>query len=518
MPDPPTCFSAVSGDSLPADHALDCLQAVPHRVSTADDMVFNSLTFFVFFACVLLLHSLPLPWRAKKLNLLVASYLFYAAWNPPFVILLWISTVVDWQAARWIGNSTSRSIRRAALFLSLGVNLGFLGFFKYSNFLLDNFVTLAEAIGVNYQPPEMDILLPMGISFYTFQTLSYTLDIYRGNSRPWSSFLDFALYVTFFPQLVAGPIVRAVDFLPQCLTPRRASADELGWGFMLLLLGLLEKTVIADGLLAPVVETAFQQADVDTVTAWIGTLAFTGQIFCDFAGYSTCAIGAAMCLGFNLPNNFRYPYASIGFSDFWRRWHISLSTWLRDYLYIPLGGNRQGTLRTQINLMLTMLIGGLWHGASWTFIIWGGLHGLYLLLERMLKQSVLASWTIWKTSAGRMLLATGTFLLVCLTWTVFRAESVSQAFSLLQAMLVPDFLLAYFGEPAIERSVKGLHISRTLIVMAAILRIHWVMRESSLEDLFARIPSFAQAGAIAAMLTVIVLMPGEDRAFIYFQF
>ncbi|MCA9116867.1 MAG: MBOAT family protein [Planctomycetaceae bacterium] len=481
-------------------------------------MVFNSITFGLFFVCVLLLHYLPIPWRYRKFNLLLASYLFYAAWNPPFVILLWISTLVDWQAAKWIGNSPRQSVRRAALFLSLAVNLGFLCFFKYSSFLLENFVALAAAAGIQYQPPVMDILLPVGISFYTFQTLSYTLDIYRGNSRPWKSFLDFALYVTFFPQLVAGPIVRATDFLPQCLTPRRASANELGWGLTLLLLGLLEKTVLADALLAPVVESTFNTANIDTVSAWIGTLAFTGQIFCDFAGYSTCAIGVAMCLGFGLPDNFRFPYSAIGFSDFWRRWHISLSTWLKDYLYIPLGGNRMGTRRTQLNLMLTMLIGGLWHGASWTFIIWGGLHGLYLIAERYLKQTVPARWLFWKTTAGRLMLTAGTFLLVCLTWTVFRAESVSQAAALMQAMLFPDFLGAFLGQSAGLRVVDSDQVLLTLGVMSGMLWTHWVMRDSTLEDLFERVPSLCQACAIAAMLTIIVLMPGEDRAFIYFQF
>ena len=294
-------------------------------------MLFNSYTFVLFFGVVLCLHNLRLPWRAKKFNLLLASYLFYAAWNPPFVVLLWISTLVDWFVAKRMHRAASPVVRRALLMVSLAVNLGLLGFFKYSGFLIENFRAVLQLVSIEFVPPRMDIILPVGISFYTFQTLSYTLDIYFGKTRPWHSFLDYALYVTFFPQLVAGPIVRAVHFLPQCPEPRRATRDELGWGLTLMLIGLFQKVVVADGLLAPVAEAVYDTKVVATpASAWLGTLAFAGQIFCDFAGYSTCAIGAALCLGFRLPRNFHYPYAAIGFSDFWRRWHISLSSWLRD--------------------------------------------------------------------------------------------------------------------------------------------------------------------------------------------
>jgi len=292
------------------------------------------------------------------------------------VFLLWLSTVVDWFAARWMYNARTKVLRIVFLVLSLCVNLGLLGFFKYGNFLLDNFILCTDFLGIHFQPARPDIILPVGISFYTFQTLSYTLDIYRRKIRPWHSFLDYALYVTFFPQLVAGPIVRAVEFLPQCIRPRRANRSQLSWGLSLLVIGLFEKVVIADGFLAPIVEAVYDSPlKPNFISAWGATVAFAGQIFCDFAGYSTCAIGVAMCLGFSLPDNFRFPYAAVGFSDFWRRWHISLSTWLRDNLYIPLGGNLGGQVRTYANLMITMLIGGLWHGASWTFVVWGGFTG-----------------------------------------------------------------------------------------------------------------------------------------------
>ncbi|MGW8283253.1 MAG: MBOAT family O-acyltransferase, partial [Gemmatimonadota bacterium] len=301
-------------------------------------MLFNSLTFVLFFNLVLALHNAPLPWKTKKVNLLIASYLFYAAWNPPFVLLLWLSTMVDWWVARRIYDTDVQRKRRALLGVSLAVNLGMLGYFKYGGFLLENWAALMSAIGVTWTAPGWDIVLPVGISFYTFQTLAYSLDVYLRRARPADSLLDFALFVTFFPQLVAGPIVRPTQLIPQFQSPVRANRSQLLWGLGLMTLGLFEKVVIADGALAPAADAVFgADKAVPFSDAWLGTLAFAGQIFSDFAGYSTVAIGAALCLGFSLPDNFRFPYAAIGFSDFWRRWHISLSTWLRDYLYIPLG-------------------------------------------------------------------------------------------------------------------------------------------------------------------------------------
>lgn len=348
-------------------------------------MVFNSYTFAVFFFIVIVLYYAIRTWEYRKFLLLVASYIFYAAWNPSFVLLLWLSTIADWHLSKFIDRAGKIDTKRFFLLSSLCLNLGFLAFFKYGNFLLDNFIFFAKTLRIDFQPIPLNIILPVGISFYTFQTLSYTLDVYCGKAKPWHSFLDYALYVTFFPQLVAGPIVRAGDFLQQCQSTKPFSFVNLGHGLGLMTLGLFEKVVVADALLAPITESLYTASGIPSFSAaWGGTLAFSGQIFCDFAGYSTCAIGAALCLGFTLPINFRFPYGAIGFSDFWRRWHISLSTWLRDYLYIPLGGNHQGHWRTQANLMTTMLLGGLWHGASWTFVVWGGLHGLYLMGERIL--------------------------------------------------------------------------------------------------------------------------------------
>ncbi|KAA3622937.1 MAG: MBOAT family protein, partial [Flavobacterium sp.] len=353
-------------------------------------MLFNSLSFIVFLVLVLALYYSKLfSWTGKKRMLLLASYVFYGLWNPPLVILLWISTVVDWTAGKKLAVLEDKRKRKLWLLLSMFVNLGFLAFFKYGDFLLENFTALLNAVGVDYTARPMDIILPMGISFYTFQTMSYTIDMYNKRLEPARTFLDFALYVTFFPQLVAGPIVRAKELLTQFYSEKKATANQFMWGLFLLTIGLFQKVVLADTLLSGNADTVFGSREVlHGLDAWTGTLAFSGQIFFDFAGYSTCAIGIALMLGITLPDNFRYPYAAIGFSDLWRRWHISLSSWLRDYLYIPLGGNRHGITRLYVALMLTMLLGGLWHGAAWTFVVWGALHGIYLVAERLLKGMV----------------------------------------------------------------------------------------------------------------------------------
>ncbi len=471
-------------------------------------MIFNSYTFIAFLAVVLIVHRLPIPWRWKKINLILSSYLFYAAWNPPFVILLWISTLTDWVVAKRIAASEGKTIRRMWLGISLAVNLGLLGFFKYGGFLLENFVALLDVVGVSWQPAQPDIILPVGISFYTFQTLSYSLDVYFGRTRPSRSLIDFALYVTFFPQLVAGPIVRSTEFLPQCEEPKQAAMPQMAWGLVLLVVGLFQKVVVADGLLAPTVEKVYEAGSKpDVWSAWCGTLAFSGQILCDFSGYSSCAIGVAMCLGFRIPDNFRAPYAAIGFSDFWNRWHISLSSWLRDYLYIPLGGNRNGAIRTQINLMLTMLIGGLWHGAAWTFVAWGGLHGLYLVGERFLRSKF--TRPVGPAMAPFLMLLT--FVLVCFTWVFFRADDFESAFTIASAMLGETVGNASRLVDSVESWLVGLTVG-------AVVASHWVLRNSSLEGLAERLPWWLTALALGVMILLIFTSPGEDRAFIYFQF
>ncbi|MBN2308490.1 MAG: MBOAT family protein [Candidatus Hydrogenedentes bacterium] len=474
-------------------------------------MLFNSFTFVIFFAVVLFLHSLPLSWRARKFNLLIASYLFYAAWNPPFIVLVWISTLVDWYAGKYLYRTESVAARRALLAFSLTANLGLLGFFKYAGFLVDTFCGLAALAGIHYQPPPFDIVLPVGISFYTFQTLSYTFDIYRRRTKPCESFLDYALFVTFFPQLVAGPIVRSVDFLPQCVEPRRANRQQLGWGLSLVVLGLFEKVVVADGLMAPVANKVYGAAHAATAAdAWLGTFAFSGQIFCDFAGYSACAIGCALCLGFAIQDNFRFPYAAIGFSDFWERWHISLSSWLRDYLYISLGGSRKGRGRTFVNLVVTMFLGGLWHGAAWTFVVWGLLHGFYLVAEHWLR-GLVGGARMWRTRGARIALGLLTYLCVCYAWTFFRGRTFDNALALSGRMLG---LAASPAESLLNASERLLVVA----VVSAILLIHWILRDSSVEEAAGRLPWWMRVAVLGGFLAAIVTMSGDSNAFIYFQF
>jgi len=474
-------------------------------------LLFNSLTFIAFFAIVLALHNAPLPWKVKKTNLLLASYIFYAAWNPPFVLLLWLSTIVDWHVAKKIFAEDRQGRRRAWVLVSIVVNLGLLGYFKYGGFLLENWQALMSTIGVTWTAPGWSIVLPVGISFYTFQTMAYSLDVYLRRAKPADSLLDFALFVTFFPQLVAGPIVRPTQLIPQFQKPVKATRDQLLWGLGLITLGLFQKIVIADGALAPAADAVFgAEAAVPFSDAWLGTLAFAGQIFSDFAGYSTAAIGIALCLGFSLPDNFRFPYAAIGFSDFWRRWHISLSTWLRDYLYIPLGGNRKGWHRTQVNLMVTMLLGGLWHGAAWTFVVWGGLHGLYLGIERFLSERF-SETKIAGTFGFKLFLGLLTYFLVNLTWVFFRAQSFPQAWTMTKTMLG-------FG---VEGSVLALStylVVVVLIVTTGMLVVHWFMRNRRLEEVVARTPWWLTGLVWAGMIFLIVITQGSGDAFIYFQF
>ena len=472
-------------------------------------MIFNSLTFVAFFLIVLTVWQLRLPWTGRKIFLLIASYIFYAAWNPPFVILLWVSTVVDWWAAQAMVKSERPLTRRLWMLASVVVNLGMLGFFKYGQFLLDNFVAVAASIGIQYHPVQYDIVLPVGISFYTFATLSYTLDVYLRRSKPAKNFLDYALFVTFFPHLVAGPIMRPTELVPQFAEPKRANGSMLFFGLALVTLGLFQKVVLADGFLAPVVEKVYDAREgvPMALDAWVATLAFSGQIFCDFAGYSTTAIGVALCLGFAMPDNFRFPYAAIGFSDFWRRWHITLSSWLRDYLYIPLGGNRHGQARTYMALMGTMLLGGLWHGANWTFVAWGGLHGSYLAGERWLKARFAG------VRPGRVaLIGIGalTFVLINITWVFFRAKNFGVASTLLKSM-------AGAADKPIGM-IAALPMIYAMAIVAGIVATHWAMRDKTLEIAIERTPAWLVGGLLSIMAVAIVAEQGKGSAFIYFQF
>lgn len=490
-------------------------------------MVFNSYTFIAFFIVMLILHNLPLPWKTKKINLLIASYIFYAAWNPPFILLLWLSTVVDFFVGKALYHQENKSKRKLLLVLSLIGNLGMLCFFKYGTFLLENFTHIINAIGFNYHPAKPNIILPAGISFYTFTTLCYTIDMYKKKSAPVKSMLDFSLFVTFFPHLVAGPIVRPPQLVPQFESPRKATQKQLFDGLLLVSLGLFMKVVLADGMLAASADAVFNsQVALKTLDAWMGVLAFSGQIFFDFAGYSTCAIGVASCLGFILPENFRYPYAAIGFSDFWRRWHITLSSWLRDYLYIPLGGNRVGKFRTYINLMITMLLGGLWHGANWTFVVWGALHGLYLWIEKFILDlnkvpvplvapvEVIhdgpGSAYVKAKSLNKFILALLTFFLINVTWVFFRAADFTTAWRMLTSMFTPVENGAVL--------LTTLSIIKISIIIFFMLVFHWTMRNTRVTTVAEKLPWWLLGFIWSALLLLLIWSQESSSSFIYFQF
>ncbi|TXE18810.1 MBOAT family protein [Psychroserpens burtonensis] len=471
-------------------------------------MLFNSLSFIVFLVIVLVLYYANIfSWNNRKRILLLASYIFYGLWNPPLVILLWISTIVDYTAGKKLAVEERQGKRKLWLLLSMVVNLGFLAFFKYGNFLLENFTLVMSSIGLDYEALPMDIILPMGISFYTFQTMSYTIDLYKKKIQPARTFLDFALYVTFFPQLVAGPIVRAQDLITQFYEEKKATTQQFIWGFFLLTIGLFQKVVLADTLLSGTADKIFGSKSIlHGLDAWTGTLAFSGQIFFDFAGYSTCAIGIALMLGIILPDNFKYPYASIGFSDLWKRWHISLSTWLRDYLYIPLGGNKHGITRLYVALMITMLLGGLWHGAAWTFVIWGALHGLYLVAERVLRQRI----HIKINAFNGVLFALLTYILVNFTWVFFRAREFSTAKNMISSM--------FFMNPDGDKILQSFDIIKVLVLISLLFICHWIMRKSSLKEMSHKISPLILGVTWAIMIFLISISQGHSEQFIYFQF
>lgn len=471
-------------------------------------MLFNSLSFVVFLVIVLALYYTKLlNWVNKKRMLLIASYVFYGLWNPPLVILLWISTLVDWIAGNKLAIEDNQRKRKLWLMLSLCVNLGFLAFFKYRDFMLDNFTTVMNSYGYGYQAQPMDIILPMGISFYTFQTMSYTIDMYLRRTERARTFLDFALYVTFFPQLVAGPIVRAGDLISQFYQEKKATVNQFIWGLFLLTIGLFQKVVLADTLLSDTSDYVFGSKSIlHGLDAWVGTLAFSGQIFFDFAGYSTCAIGISLMLGIILPDNFRYPYAAIGFSDLWRRWHISLSSWLRDYLYIPLGGNKHGIVRMYAALMITMLLGGLWHGAAWTFVVWGALHGIYLVVERMLKGKI----NLKINAFTGIVLAFFTYILVNFTWVFFRAREFSTAKNMITSML--------FLNDDGEKILETFEVTKVLVVISLLFICHWFMRNTSIKEISTKTNSWVLGIIWALMFFLITIAQGSGEQFIYFQF
>ncbi len=477
-------------------------------------MPFDSFSFLLFFSTVLLLDRIACGTAARKPILLIASWIFYAGWNPLFLPMLIATGTLDW----WLGRklmAASNVAKNRWLLLSLCSNLGVLAFFKYRFFIASNLDAIfgTGLLSGLQTPGAASWVLPVGISFYTFQSLSYCIDAYRGQlpQKP-VSWLDFSLYVAFFPQLVAGPIVRFGDFYPQLARNPRSNAAQLGTGIALIIIGLFLKVVGADSVFAPSTDLIFASATHNFSTAWLGAMAFSGQIFCDFAGYSLCAIGAARALGFWLPENFNAPYAAIGFSDFWRRWHISLSSWLRDYLYIPLGCNRFGALRTYVALSLTMLLGGLWHGAAWTFVAWGALHGLYLVVERLVGPTLTLfhakqSWLFAKLLRGLGWLLT--LLLVMFAWVWFRATDSTQAITICVQMLTPGSMSS--SDLSSESKFMACGFFVLIVLQLAQRRFQLLAR-------IQKLPPILLGLLLSLLLSAIVLSPGNARAFIYFQF
>jgi alginate O-acetyltransferase complex protein AlgI len=470
-------------------------------------MLFDSPAFIAFLILVVVVYW-RLNWRAQNVFLLCASYFFYGWWDWRFLLLMAGSTCIDFLIAKKLATLQNPAQRRALLILSLVVNFGFLGFFKYFNFFIQSFAGMLSSVGFHNVPMSLlRILLPPGISFYTFQEVAYIVDVYKGKLEPADSLVDYALFISLFPHLIAGPIQRPNHLLPQVQRKRTMDWDKFFDGLMLVLFGLFQKCVIADNC-ALIANSAFNgNFGASTLpVVLLGTYAFAWQIYGDFAGYSNIARGAAQLLGFHFMVNFRQPYLATTLQDFWRRWHISLSSWLRDYLYIPLGGNRKGGSRTYGNLLTTMLIGGLWHGANWTFVIWGGIHGGWLALERLLglgrEQEVQSSWGI--TWVKRILL----FNLVCLTWIFFRATSIHGAFVFLRG------LTSLAWEPEYFTAFKFLALFSVPMFLMDLR-----MERNDEEYIFQRAsPVFRTALGVSALAAIAFFSANQANTFIYFQF
>jgi len=467
-------------------------------------VVFNSVTFVVFLALVFVLHW-TVPKKFRNPVLLVGSYVFYGAWDWRFLGLLLVSTGADFTLARLVHASEDRTRRLRLLWTSVALNLGILGVFKYTGFFVDSFEELAESVGLDASGPTLSIILPVGISFYTFQTISYTFDVYRRRLEPTTDIITFATYVAYFPQLVAGPIERAQALLPRLtdIDRERPRGAELEHALGLMLLGLFKKVVIADGV-GSVADAGFA-GETGWVAALVGVVAFSLQIYGDFSGYTDIARGVSRLFGIELVLNFSQPYLSRNITEFWRRWHISLSNWLRDYLYIPLGGNRSGVAGTIRNLMITMILGGLWHGASWNFVIWGTLHGLYLAAHRVFRGGRVPSDPIGLADLPAMVF---TFALVGLTWVPFRAGDLSQVGDMFGSLLSLES-----GE------VSGGDLALLLMMTVIAFGLDLLQRRVTTRSSPKPIPAPLLGAAVgAATVGILIYSGGTPQPFIYFQF
>lgn len=474
-------------------------------------MTFDSLTFALFLAIVFPVYVVLSSWPARKNVLLVASCVFYGAWNPFFLLLLAFTTVFDWWAAQRIHATVSMRQRRWWVWASVAASLTLLGYFKYAQFFANTVIEWFALIDVVYKPIDLGIVLPLGISFYTFESISYIVDVYKKRIEPTKSLRDYALFMTFFPHLVAGPIMRFADFNAQTVTPRTVTAEGVALGAYMLISGLFLKIVGADHVFAPISDIVFApDYKAGFVAAWAGAFSFSMQVYCDFGGYSLAALGIAKMFGFHLPANFESPFASVGIAELWTRWHISLSNWLRDYVFNPLGHYRKGRLRGYLNVMITFTACGFWHGAAWHFIVWGAMHGAFLVGERLLKDSI-GDWRIWDMKPVRWCLALLTFALFSLAVVYFRAPTLALAWDRTTAMA--GFALTDAAAPVWNGDAK-VFVAGLVIGLAA---QGWLKSRKGWEWL----PAIGwpwRAALLSLMSLAIVLSPGKTNAFIYFQF
>jgi len=465
-------------------------------------MLFNSFQFLLFLLIVRILYGLLKRHRAQNTLLLLASYLFYGAWDWRFLFLILASTLVDYQAARKMADEASPT-RRHWLILSLCFNLGMLGFFKYWGFGIESFAALLSVAGFTPHLPTLSVILPVGISFYTFQTIGYTVDVYRGKTPPCQNFFDFALYVAFFPQLVAGPIERSTHLLPRLQRQRIITAEDWKIGFHWILLGYFKKVVIADTI-APLVDEAFAQPDqFSGIVSLFAIFGFALQIYGDFAGYSLIARGVSRWFGIDLMRNFKAPFLARSPRDFWARWHISLSEWLRDYLYIPLGGNRSSPWLNARNLFLTLLLGGLWHGAAWNFVIWGAYNGGVLLLARTLCWTQKASHSLSKDLPLILI----TLVFTMLGWLFFRTSGWDNI-----AAIVHNIGFNFHWDAQAQLYVI------TVGTMSTLLLAYHIWQERSGEFALLEAPLLIRVTVITFLLSTIIAVGFRPTPFIYFQF
>lgn len=498
-------------------------------------MLFNSAEFLIFFPIAALVYFV-LPHRVRYLWLLACSYYFYMCWNPVYALLLLFSTAITYlcslaldRADRMQRDERSRTrAKKLCIALSFIANLGVLGYFKYANFLLDNINALLAHLHVVYQAPAVDVLLPVGISFYTFQALGYTMDVYRGEIRAERNFFKYALFVSFFPQLVAGPIERSKNLLRQFDEKHHLNFESLRSGFILMLWGYFLKLVLSDRI-AIFVDAVY--GDPATYAGWyliVASILFAFQIYCDFAGYSTIAKGAAEMMGFELMDNFNAPYYSRSVAEFWRRWHISLSGWFRDYLYIPLGGSRRGTLRKYVNLLIVFFVSGLWHGAQWAFVVWGLINGVYQILGELLRpmrNRLVALLKMDRSTFSHKLLKTlVTFALIDITWVFFRAREINVAFDILSSMFTADNFHILFDDSLFNvgldwKNFLVMILSIGVLMIADFFKYRGVQVRSVLcrQELW-----FRWMFLIAATVFIVVFgvwgSGFSEAAFIYFQF